>query len=309
MEDQIEVGQGSVEANGIHFGFLEAGEGPLVLLLHGFPDDAWTWSSQMQALADAGYRAVAPFMRGYAPTQIPADGRYDAEALAADVAGLVNSLGEESAFVVGNDWGGVATHAAAALHPETVRRSVVINIGHPATFFLVPLRPRQVHHIFHFWFFQLGELASGAVRANDMAFVDYLWEYWSGPGHEDGEHIARVKRETLASDGVVEAGLGYYPALLNFPATHPETAARIQGKVSVPTLAIFGSEDPPRELSEGEHVHFSGEYRFELVEGAGHFVHRERADEVNRLVLDWFGSGDRKEAPAAGEAPAGARGA
>ena len=295
MGQRIEPRQGSVEANGIEFAFLEAGEGPLVLLLHGFPDNPWTWESQVEALAEGGYRAVAPFMRGYPPTQIPSDGRYDAEALAADVASLVRSLGDGPARVVGSDWGGIATYAAMALHPEAIKRSVVVNVGHPATFVATLGHPRQIHHIFHFWFFQLGELASAAVRAGDLGFVDYLWDYWSGPAHQDRDHIERVKRETLAPEGALEAALGYYPALLNFPATHPETAQRIQGPTPVPTLAIFGEQDPPRELSEGEHVHFSGGYRFELVEGAGHFVHRERPDEVNRLVLDWFGSDDGAE--------------
>jgi pimeloyl-ACP methyl ester carboxylesterase len=293
-----EVRRGSVDANGIEFAFLEAGEGPLVLLLHGFPDDAWTWSSQVEALADAGYRAVAPYMRGYPPTQAAPDGRYDAAALGADVAALVGALGEGPAHVVGNDWGGIATHAASALHPEAVRRAVVINIGHPATFVSTLLHPRQVHHIFHFWFFQLGEMASAAVRANDLAFVDYLWDHWSAPGHDDGAHIARLKRETLAPEGALEAGLAYYPALLNLLTTDPETAERMQGRISVPTLTVFGDADPVRELSEDEHVHFDGEYRFEVVAGAGHFVHRERPDELNRLLLDWLGSEAREEAAA-----------
>jgi pimeloyl-ACP methyl ester carboxylesterase len=303
---EIDVRRPGVNANGIEFAFLEAGEGPLVLLLHGFPDDAWTWASQMQALAGGGYRAVAPFMRGYPPTQVPPDGRYDLEALAADVAGLVAALGEKSAYVVGNDWGGIATYAAMALHPAAIRRAVLVSVGHPATFPGTVLHPRQVHHIFHFWFFQAEELASAAVRANDMAFIDYLWEYWSTPDHDDREHVSRVKRQTLAPEGALEAGLGYYPALLNLPATHPETAERILGQTSVPTLTIFGDADPVRELSEGEHIHFSAGYRFELVGRAGHFVHRERPDEVNRLLLEWFGSEDQKAVPAAGETPAGA---
>jgi pimeloyl-ACP methyl ester carboxylesterase len=306
VERGLELRQGSAEANGIEFAFLEAGKGPLVLLFHGFPDNPWTWESQVQALAEGGYRAVAPFMRGYPPTQPAPAARYDAEALAADVAGLVRSLGDGPAYVVGNDWGGIAAYAAMALHPAAIRRAVVINVGHPATFLTTLLHPRQVHHIFHFWFFQLGEIASNAVRANDLAFVDYLWDYWSGPGHEDREHIARVKRETLAPEGAVEAALGYYPALLNLPTTHPATAELMQSQISVPTLTIFGEADPPRELSAGEHVHFSTEYRLELVAGAGHFVHRERPDEVNNLVLEWFGSPDREQAAVGGEAPADA---
>jgi pimeloyl-ACP methyl ester carboxylesterase len=136
------------------------------------------------------------------------------------------------------------------------------------------------------------------VRANDFAFVDYLWEHWSASGRDDREHIARVKRETLAPEGRVEAALGYYPALLNLPTTHPQVAERMQGQISIPTLTIFGDADPPRDLSQGEQVHFSAGYRFELVEGAGHFVHRERPDEVNRLLIDWFGSAGQKEAVA-----------
>jgi pimeloyl-ACP methyl ester carboxylesterase len=308
MGSEAEVTQGTVESNGIELGYLEAGEGPLVLLLHGFPDNAWTWSHQLDSLSGAGYRAVAPFMRGYAPTQIPADERYDAEALAADVAGLVPALGAKSAYVIGNDWGGLTTYAAMALHPEVVRRAVIINIGHPATFAPTLLNPRQVHHIFHFWFFQLPDLAPPAVRANDMAFLDYLWDYWSADGHEYREHLDRVKRETLAGEGRLEAALGYYRALVNFPATHPEAAERILGRIDVPTLAIFGDQDPARELSHGERVNFDAEYRLEIVDAAGHFVHRERPAEVSRLVLEWFDRNRDQDVLGAGQVSAGARG-
>ncbi len=296
MTQPVEIRERAVTANGLEFGLLEAGEGPLVLLLHGFPDDAWTWESQIEALARAGYRAAAPFMRGYPPTEVPVDGRYDAEALAADVAGLVRSLGEEAAYVVGNDWGGIATHAAMTLHPQAIRRAVIVAVGHPATFPETVLHPHQVHHIFHFWFFQFGELASQAVRANDMAFVDYLWEFWSAPGHNDREHVARVKRERLAPEGRLEAALAYYPALLNLPTTHPQAAERMQGQTTVPTLTIFGDGHPPHKLSKEEGVHFDAEYRFELIEGAGHFVHRERSELVNRLIVEWLGAIDREEA-------------
>ena len=288
--------EGVIEANGIEFAYLEEGDGPLVLLLHGFPDDAHTYEHQLGALADAGHRAVAPFMRGYPPTGAAPDGRYDAVALGADVAALIDALGDGPAFVVGNDWGGIATHAASAFHPEAVRRAVVINIGHPATFLPTLARPHQVHHIFHFWFFQLGDFAAGAVRGSDFALIDYLWEYWSAPGHEYREHLERVKRETLSPDGALEAGIAYYRGLLSIQTEYPDAAARLQSEISVPTLTIFGDHDPPRELSEGEHVHFSGDYRLEIVEGAGHFVHRERPDAVNRLILEWFGAdqgGDR----------------
>jgi pimeloyl-ACP methyl ester carboxylesterase len=105
----------AIEANGLRFAYLEEGNGPLVVFLHGFPDNAWTYRSQLSAFARAGYHAVAPFMRGYAPTAIPADGKYDPLTLARDVEGLIGTLSSSGkAFVVGMDWGGTATFAAAA---------------------------------------------------------------------------------------------------------------------------------------------------------------------------------------------------
>lgn len=301
MSNAFTITEGQIEANGLAFGYLEAGDGPLALLLHGFPDNAWTWSEQMPALAEAGYRVVAPYLRGYPPTSPAGDGRYDPEVLGLDVVSLIEGLGSDSAFVLGNDWGAVSTYAAMALRPEVIKRSVVIAAGHTAT--LVPTinHPEQLHHIFHFWFFQQPELAAAAVRANDFAFVDYLWRHWSTGSFEDAEHIARVK-ETLAPDGALEAALAYYPGLLNLGVDQPDIAEKMRGTVSVPTLAVFGEDDPPREMSTDEHVYFSGDYRLEIVEGAGHFVHREQPERLNELVLDWFAldpAGRRSQDPLA----------
>lgn len=289
MHQSNAIRQSAVEANGLSFGYLEAGEGPLVLLLHGFPDNAWTWSAQMSALSDAGYRAVAPFIRGYPPTDAAPDRRYDAGALGDDVAALIEAFGAEPAFVVGNDWGAVSAYAAMALHPEAIRRSAVIAAGHTATLTPTLNHPDQMHHIFHFWFFQLQDMAPPVVRNGEFAFVDYLWRHWSTDGFDDSDHIAQVK-ETLTPPGATEAAIAYYPALLRLAADHPEVAERMRAKTTVPTLAIFGEADPPRALSADEHVHFTSEYRLEIVPKAGHFVHREQPDHVNRLLLEWFGA-------------------
>jgi pimeloyl-ACP methyl ester carboxylesterase len=293
-----EIRQGTIEANGIRFAFLEAGDGPLVLLLHGFPDNAWTWSRQLPALADAGYHAVAPFLRGYPPTEIPADGRYDVPALAEDLAALIRALDGEPAHVVGHDWGATMTYGGTALFPSTVRRATVIALGHPSTLASVFESPALLHHLFHVWLFQLDGFAQAAASANDHALIDYLWRHWS-PHHDEHEHVACVKRETLSLPGALEAALSYYPALLRLGAEQPEAVERLTAPISVPTLAIFGGEDPVRELSAGEEALFTAPYRFEVVQGAGHFVHRERPDEVTRLVLDWLAAGDREPAAAA----------
>jgi pimeloyl-ACP methyl ester carboxylesterase len=293
-----EFRKGQVRANGLEFAYLEAGDGPLVVLLHGFPDHARTWAAQIGPLAAAGYRVVAPFLRGYPPTEIPADGRYDLPTLASDLSELIRALDGEPAYVVGHDWGAATTYATMAMSPSSLRRAVVIALGHPATFVQAFEHPSLLHHLFHFWLFQLGPFAHAAASANDHELIDYLWRHWS-PGHDDGEHVQRVKRETLTRPGALEATLAYYPALLNLPVESPGAAERILSKTTVPTLAIFGGNDPVRALSEREEAHFSGPYRQEIVEGAGHFVHRERPDEVTRLLLDWFAADDSVPAGAA----------
>jgi pimeloyl-ACP methyl ester carboxylesterase len=122
----------TVQANGLRFACLEEGQGPLVLLLHGFPDTPHTWDATRPALARAGFRAVSPFLRGYAPSEIPADGDYRIDALARDVAGLIEALGEERAIVVGHDWGAAAAYGAAIRFPERIRFLATVSIPHPA---------------------------------------------------------------------------------------------------------------------------------------------------------------------------------
>ena len=119
-----------ISANGIRLHAAEAGRGPLVLLLHGFPQFWWTWRAQLTALAAAGFRAVAPDLRGYGASDKPPRG-YDRPTLSADVAALVRALGEREAVVVGHDWGGLLAWTTAALHPRSVRRLVVVSMAHP----------------------------------------------------------------------------------------------------------------------------------------------------------------------------------
>src|SRR5687768_10077373 len=119
-----------LSANGTRFHIAEAGEGPLVVLLHGWPQFWWMWRHQLPALADAGLRVVAPDLRGFGASDKPPRG-YDAYTLAADVAGMVRALGERSAVIVGHDWGGALAWTVAALHPEVVSRMVVLSAAHP----------------------------------------------------------------------------------------------------------------------------------------------------------------------------------
>src|SRR5689334_366283 len=280
-----------IRANGLDFAYLEAGEGPLVLLLHGFPDTAHTWDHQLAALAAAGFHAVAPYLRGYPPTEIPRDGFFDRGTLANDIAALVRALGGGApVHLVGQDWGAGIAYGVLAAFPELIRRAVVMAVPHPGRTAQSVLDPKHVHRSFHWWFFQLPELPEKALAANDFAFVDYLWEYWSGVGYRDPVHIAQIKL-LLSEPGALAATLGYYRAMFDASKMDPrlESLRRaMEQSITVPTLALCGDEDLRAELMRDQAQYFVGEYRFEPIAGAGHFLHREKPAEVNRLLLAWL---------------------
>jgi pimeloyl-ACP methyl ester carboxylesterase len=289
-----QVREGTIEANGIRFAYLEAGAGPLVLLLHGFPDDARTWEHQLDALAGAGYRAVAPFLRGYGDTGPAPDGRYDLEALGADVVELLRALGGEPGYVVGTDWGASSAYAAMTLSPESIRRAVVMTGNHPATLGDVFLDPAYLQRLFHVWLLACAPDPAYVASAGDFALIDFLVDYWA-PGFDDPEHFERVKRETLGREGGLAGPVAYYEELLNAATRHPEFVARATQPTRVPTLSLLGERDPLNDVDSPQEPHFAAPYRREIVAGAGHFLHRERPERVNELLLEWIGA----EQPAA----------
>jgi pimeloyl-ACP methyl ester carboxylesterase len=282
-----ELSQHEIRANGLRFNYLEAGEGPLVLLLHGFPDNAWTWEFQAQALASAGYRAVAPFLRGYPPTEIPAEGGYNVRVLAEDLEALIEALGEDDARVVGHDWGAVMAYAGMAYSPERIARAVAVAANHPRLFLGLFASPEFLHQSFHLWLFQLDGYAEGALSANDFALVDYLWRFWS-PQLDASEHVARVKRETIVPDGAMAAALGYYRDLLRLPAADQQATETFIRPTEIPTMQIFGADDPIAGPLPDEHACFAGPHRSVTLPDAGHFVHRDQPKEVGDLILQFF---------------------
>lgn len=282
----------TVVANGIRHAFLEHGEGPLLLLLHGFPDNAHSWEKQIPVFVQAGYRVVAPFLRGYPPSEIPAGGYYDRATLARDIAGLIDALGGGApADLVAQDWGAAVAYGVLGAFPEKVRRAVLLAVPHPVQIRRTLKRsPKHVLRSFHWFLFQLPWLPEALCRAGNFAFIEFLWWLWS-PDYRDREHVARIKR-MLAEPGAMEATLAYYRAALKPGFQDPALAqlrALLDRPTPVPTLVACGSRDLRREMLPGQREFFTGPYEWTVVEGAGHFLHREKPEEVNRLVLDWLG--------------------
>lgn len=286
------IHQGDVTAGSLRFGYLEAGDGPLAVCLHGFPDSAWGWQHLLPALADAGYRAVAPFMRGYSPTEVAPDGVYQTGALAHDACRLHEALGGgPDAIVIGHDWGAPAAYGAANLEPERWRRVVGAAVPPGGALAQAFTSYDQLQRSWYMFFFQHA-LADAVVPMDDMAFIDRLWDDWS-PGFDATAAAARAK-DALRDPANLTAALGYYRATLGDGPRDPALAdaQAATGRIpEQPLLYLHGVDDGcigidvvagvPAELTDEAS-------RMVVVDGAGHFLQLEQPDLVNALILDFL---------------------
>jgi pimeloyl-ACP methyl ester carboxylesterase len=226
------------------------------------------------ALAEAGFRAVSPWMRGYAPTEIPASGAYDVDTLGHDALGLIDALGFDEAIVVGHDWGATAAFSAAGLCPEKIRKLVTIAVPHPASLRPTPAMLWTVRH-----FFTLRRRnAASKIRQADFAYIDELVRRWSPAWNVPPNETDAVKR-SLGQPGSLEAAIGYYKAL------SPRIPASQRRKVSVPAVAFAGTDDiiDPEAFRRATPRYAAG-YEVVTMPG-GHFMHREHPERFNRELL------------------------
>jgi pimeloyl-ACP methyl ester carboxylesterase len=294
LRNALEPRRRRVAANDLDFGVLELGSGPLALCLHGFPDSAYTWRHLLPALAAGGFRAVAPFMRGYAPTGIPTDGCYDLGALVADAVALHEALGgDEPAALIGHDWGAEAAYGAAALAPERWRRLVTLAVPPLAVDARIFSDYSQLKRLFYVFFFKTPH-ADAVVAADDMAFLDRLWADWS-PGYDASDHLGHAKRCLRDPQHLADA-LGYYRA--DEPGIQPggppdRWAAEhdaLRRTPPQPTLYLHGERDGCIDLTLAADApqHLSAGSRMDVIEHAGHFPHLEHPDLVNKRILAWI---------------------
>jgi pimeloyl-ACP methyl ester carboxylesterase len=276
-----------VDVRGLRLHCAEAGAGPLVVLLHGFPEFWYAWRHQIPALAAAGFRVVAPDLRGYNTSDKPPRVRdYRPGVLAQDVADLIVGLHAGPAAVAGHDWGGGLAWLLAMQHPELVQRLVVLNAPHPIRFLEGLRSPRQLRRSWYVFAFQLPWLPERLVAARDFrALRQALCQQPTRPGAFTDQDIDRYVA-AAAQPGAVRAAINYYRA-----AFRANPLARVRGlrRVDAPTLVIWGENDRylGRELAEPDPA-WVPDVRVERVAGASHWVQADAAERVNQLMVEFL---------------------
>jgi len=267
------------------------GKGPLALCLHGFPDSPWTWRHLLPELAAAGFRAVAPYMRGYAPTAIPSDANYYPAALSSDACALHEALGGDAdAVLIGHDWGAAGVWGATA-EPDRWRRFVAMSVPHLGSLAGLLGSYAQLKRSFYIWFFQL-PIAEGVVSADDLAFIDGLWGDWVGAGYNPTEDLAHVK-DCLRQPENLAAAIGYYRDTFGFKPPAPEHEKFVAAGASPtpkPTLYLHGTADNALgiELVGGLDQFLAEGSDVTVFEGLNHFLHLEDPGAVNKRILEFI---------------------
>ncbi|HUF27261.1 MAG TPA: alpha/beta hydrolase [Gemmatimonadaceae bacterium] len=272
--------------------YVEVGEGPLVVLLHGFPDGPDTWRFQRDALAAAGHRVVTPWLRGYGRSAKPRRvSDYSARELAGDVFALARSLGAPRlAALVGHDWGGVIGWHVAARHPELVERLIILNAPHPAALARELRHPRQMARSAYAAFFQLPWLPERLLRAGDLALVRRGIRRMLQRPEAFGELEWEAIRSGLAEAGALRSALHYYRAAARAMLRRRPGAGKGLPTVRTPTLLLWGDMDSALglPLTMGLERWVPG-IVVRHFPHAGHWVHWDEPDEVCAEMLAFLG--------------------
>jgi epoxide hydrolase 4 len=287
MVDEVrELREGYAGVGDQRLHYVEAGDGPLVVLLHGFPEFWYGWRHQIRPLAAAGYRVVVPDMRGYNLSSKPDSvSAYDTGQLTADISGLIHERGAESAMLVGHDWGGSVAWATAMQHPEVVERLAILNAAHPRKLSQGLHHPSQLRRSWYFFFFDLPELPESVVRADHWRFFQHFLRD-ARPGAFTEQDMDRYI-EAWSQPGAAAGMINYYR---NSVRQSPKRAEAQLRPIQARTLVIWGEDDRylGSELAEPERDDVPNLDRVERLRDASHWVHHDEPDRVTQLLTDFF---------------------
>lgn len=270
-----------IAANGLRFHVTDRGSGPPVMLLHGFPDTADLWEPQIEVLTAAGYRAIAPDLRGRGRSERP-DKRsdYALPNIVSDVAGIMDALEIERAHVIGHDWGAVVAWLFAMRHPDRVERLIAISVGCPGSVSKPTLEALQKG-----WYrllIQFEDTAEDLFQQDDWYLLREMLQ-WS-PRADDYITI-------LSEPGALTAGFNWYRA--NLPPESLMSSARVVPNVSIPTLGVFGAHDAylTEEAMRMSATKCDASWRYERFDDAGHWLMLDEPDRFNALMLEFLRDG------------------
>jgi len=272
-------GERRIQVNGLTFRVLDQGSGPAILLVHGWPDSAYVWRHQIPILVNAGFRVIAPDLRGFGASDRPAEvDAYKLQTLVGDLKGILAVLGVERVTIIGHDWGAAISWLFTTFFPNQVERLVALSVGHPAVAGYDGLKQWEKHWYF-LWFLFPGVAETILPKNNWAVFREFLH------GQGEVEHYI----EDLSRAGALAASLNLYRANVSPASIGGETQA--MPPIPCPTMGVWGSED--LAMSEGQ-MQRSGElvkgsWRYERLEGVGHWLTTAAPERVNALLLDFLG--------------------
>ncbi|MFF1634151.1 alpha/beta fold hydrolase [Leifsonia sp. NPDC058248] len=274
--------EGFADVGDVTLHYVEAGEGPLVVLLHGFPAFWYSWNEQIAPLVRAGFRVVAPDLRGYNLSSKPGEFTdYTADKPAADIRGLITALGSESATVVGHDWGGSVAWTLAMNSPEVVDRLVILNAAHPRKLNEGLKSPRQLLRSWYFFYFQLkGSPERRAARDNWKFFTGFLRDAHPAYTQQELDQYTQAWSQPGAAKGMID----YYRAAVRLGSKQKVLP------ITAPTLVIWGQDDRylGANLAEPHTEDVPNLVSVERLENASHWVHHDEAERVNELLVDFL---------------------
>jgi pimeloyl-ACP methyl ester carboxylesterase len=287
--EELSVTHGEAQVGGgIRLHYVEAGEGPLVVLLHGFPEFWYSWRSQIAPLAQAGYHVVAPDMRGYNLSDKPLGWRlYDGDRLAHDIAGLIRHFGVERAHVVGHDWGAAVAYSVAMRHPEMLESLSILNVPHPERMLAGFRTWRQLRKSWYMFFFQIPGLPERLIARDDFSFAKRSLRADSREAFSDADLERYV--EAWSQPGALTGMINYYRAALR---RSPRAAQSSLVPIKTRTLVIWGERDRHLGSELAEPLpQWVPNVRVERIPEATHWVQHDAPERVNELLVEFFGSG------------------
>ena len=271
--------------------YVSSGKGPLVVLLHGFPEFWHAWRHQIDPLSE-NFHVVVPDLRGYGETERPPhidDYRY--ENLVEDLVGLIHGLNYEKAHIVGHDWGGAVAWKMATDHPQMVDRLIIINSPHPSKFAkALRISPEQRKKSWYLFFFQIPYLPELLFKLFPKKFINLTFKDITLTPETISPEDLEIYRKTLEKPGAFQAALHYYRAAFRKKKTASSQSEKQENLISAPTLIIWGEKDSAlgKELTEGLEPLFSGPFHIHYMPDGSHWVNEEKPAEVNTLLLEFL---------------------